>query len=366
MHIVHSESSCGWGGQELRILSEATGMQARGHRVTLLCPPEAKICREAPQAGIETVALPIGKKRGGGVLALRRWLAGNAVDVVNCHSSTDSWLVALACASLRRAPPVVRTRHVSATVSGNATTRWLYTRAMRHIVTTGERLRQTLIGDNGFPAAMITSVPTGIDPERFQPRDRVAARAALGLAAGRPTLGIVATLRSWKGHHHLIEACTRLRGHDWQLLVLGDGPRRGYLEEMVSRLGVGERVRFLGHRTDPEAWLPALDVFCLPSYANEGVPQALLQAMFVGLPVVTTDVGSIGEVVADGVSARVVPASDPPALAAAIAALLDDPAAARAIGEAARRTVSARYTREAMLDAMERIFVAATMAPTCA
>jgi len=135
MRIVHTESSLGWGGQELRILSESRGLARRGHEVTLLCPLEARIHAEAPSFGLRTVALPIAIKRIDGLLALRRWLRTNACDVVCTHSSTDSWLGALAALGLRR--PIVRMRHISAPAPRNALTRWLYGRPAR-IVTTGD------------------------------------------------------------------------------------------------------------------------------------------------------------------------------------------------------------------------------------
>ncbi|MDD5250026.1 MAG: glycosyltransferase family 4 protein, partial [Rhodocyclaceae bacterium] len=126
MRIVHTEASCGWGGQEIRILTEAQGLIGRGHQVSLLCPAEAPIFREAERYGVPAEALPIGRKNLRGWLALRRWLKHHAVDVVNTHSSTDSWLAALACAFRAEAPAIVRTRHISAAVPRNATTRWLY------------------------------------------------------------------------------------------------------------------------------------------------------------------------------------------------------------------------------------------------
>src|SRR3954465_7953065 len=94
MNIVHTESSLGWGGQELRILAEAQGLARRGHDLTLLCASEARIYAEAPAWGLRTIALPIAKKRLAGFRALRRWLAENRCDVLSTHSSTDSWLAA--------------------------------------------------------------------------------------------------------------------------------------------------------------------------------------------------------------------------------------------------------------------------------
>ena len=106
MRILHTESSLGWGGQEIRILTEAAGMMRRGHRVGLICPRSSRIFSEARRFGVPVTALPIARRRPVGIVALARFLATHPVNVVNTHSSIDSWLVALAC----RSPWVSRAR----------------------------------------------------------------------------------------------------------------------------------------------------------------------------------------------------------------------------------------------------------------
>ena len=162
MHILHTESSCGWGGQEIRILTEGAGMVERGHRVSLITPPTSNIYRAAERYGIEPIALPIERKRLSALFALRRWLSehGDTVDIINTHSSTDAWLVAIANLLLRNPAPVVRTRHVSSPINNQLTTRWLYQKSVKHIVVTGEPLRRQLARDNGFRLEGMTSVPT--------------------------------------------------------------------------------------------------------------------------------------------------------------------------------------------------------------
>ena len=119
------------------------------------------------------------------------------------------------------------------------------------------------------------------------------------------------------------------------------------------------RVIFAGQRDDVAPWLCALDVFVLPSYANEGVPQALLQAMFAAIPCVTTDAGAIPEIARDADTARVVPRDDPRALAAAIDAVLDDRDGSVAMAQRARDYVVPRFGLDLMLDRMEQVFRAA-------
>jgi len=355
MRILHTEASCGWGGQEIRILEESAGLMARGHELWLACPPQAPVAEAAAARGLTVRRLPIGRKRPAGLLALRALLREQRFDIINSHSSTDTWLAALACASLADAPPLVRTRHISAPVAASAANRWLYARASGRVVTTGEQLRSDLVERLGCEPARVRSIPTGIDIERFMPADKAAAKLALGLDPAHKHLGIVATLRSWKGHRYLIEAVAGL-SRPVCLVVVGDGPQMGALQAQAQALGRPGLVHFAGQQADVARWLRAFDLFALPSYANEGVPQALMQAMFSGLACVTTDAGAIGEVALPGQTAVVVPREDPAALGQAVGALLADPAWRQALGTRARAHVLTRFTRERMLDDMLAVF----------
>ena len=356
LRILHTESSLGWGGQEIRVLTEARGVAARGHDVALAAAPGSRILAEASRFGVKALELPIARKSARGVLAMRRLLASRPFDVVNTHSSTDTWLTALARVALTRAPALVRTRHISAPVPQNFATRWLYRDATTRVVTTGERLRRQVVEETDVDPARVISIPTGIDLGHFRPGDRAAARASLGLPVERPIAGIVATLRSWKGHRYLLQAFAAMKARDAFLVIVGDGPQRAPLEALANELGVAERVRFAGNRDDVAPWLHALDVFCLPSYANEGVPQALMQAMACALAVVTTQVGSIPEIVEDQASGVIVPPQDAQALAAALDALLTDAARRRALGERALAVARNRFGEAAMLDRMLAVF----------
>ncbi len=385
LHIVHTESSCGWGGQELRILIEARGLIARGHRVTLIAPVAARIFAEASRYRVPVIALPIEKKRLGGVGALRDWLRAHPVDVMNTHSSTDSWLAALAWASMTRGPTIVRTRHISAPVPDNFASRWLYRSASRYVVTTGASLRDDLIRRLQLDPSRVLSIPTGIDTEAFRPptvRERSAARHAIGVDANTFVVGIVATLRSWKGHRYLVEGfaaalkrCPGAKALGLRLLIVGDGPQREALESLVDTLGIRANVKFAGNQPNVIPWLHAMDLFALPSYANEGVPQAILQAMGCGVPVVTTDAGAIGEVAvladASGDTSKAtavrVAKENAAEICDAICSLKADPARREALVDSALVQVRTHHGLDGMLDRMETLFrTAAGGMPTIA
>ena len=358
LHILHTESSLGWGGQEIRIISEAAGLEARGHEVTLAASPRSRVYDEAKRRGLTVLAAPIEHKGLRGLWGMRKVLTSQHFDVVNTHSSTDSWLTALASTTVRGAPPMVRTRHISARVPDNAATRWLYRTATRHVVTTGETLRRGLVGERRLPGDRVSSVPTGVSIQRYRPGDRAAARRALDLPEDLKLVGIVATLRSWKGHRFLVDAMSMLGRRDMGLVIVGDGPQREALEALTRQKGL-TRVWMPGNQADVVPWLHALDIFALPSYANEGVPQALVQAMLCGLPCVTTTVGAIGEAAIDGRTALVVPPQDAKSLAFALQRLADDPELRVRLGMTARAHCTIRFDIEVMLDRMEAIFHAA-------
>lgn len=334
-------------------------MMSRGHDVCVICAPGSRLLVEAPRYQVPVVALPVGRKRLAGLLAVRRWLRENPVDVVNTHSSTDSWLVALACLGLSVRPAIVRTRHISAEVKDGWANRWLYGRAARHVVTTGESLRTYLVDRLQLDPGAVTSVPTGIDPERFFPGDKQACRGQLGLPGDAFLVGIVATLRSWKGHLYLLEAFAAARKPHWRLLIIGEGPMREPIEARIASLGLADSVSLVGQQAAPEGWLRALDAFCLPSYANEGVPQAVLQAMLSSLPIVSTPVGAIPEALTHDKSALLVAPKDSGALAAALLRIEEDAALAERLGRTALMHARERFSRAGMLDRMGHIFAGA-------
>lgn len=366
MNIVHTEASCGWGGQEIRILLEARGMIDRGHCVSILAPLESRIFLEASHFGVPTIPLSIQRKTFAGLVALRKLLARLPVDVINTHSSTDSWLAALATASLKKTLPIVRTRHISTKVRNTQPNRWLYRHASRFVVTTGESLRQALITDLNLNPARVVSIPTGVDTRIFHPStavQRCAARKMIGANEMCFVIGIIATLRDWKGHRNLIEAFAdrfHTPTNNAKLIIVGDGPQRSALEALVVDLKLSGKVLFTGNQTDVLPWLHSFDAFALPSYANEGIPQAILQAMAGGVPVVTTDVGAIGELAINDRTALVVRKQNSSELAAALLRIREDSVLRERITSNALNLVDNHHRMETMLQKMEAVFSAAT------
>lgn len=267
MRILHTESSQGWGGQEIRVLRESQKLAERGHEVFLLCNPESSIaCHASGYApSISTVSVGLRKKRLPELLNVRRALLKLCPDIVVCHSSTDHWLVALARLTTARGVALARARHISTAIGTDTLTRWLYSRGCELILTTGAGIRESMIVAGFGSSEKIHSIPTGVREATFGMLSRRDARKLLSLPVDKVFVGIVATLRSWKGHDDLIEAFSEMRAGT-ELLIVGDGPRYQALTELVNRLGLVDRVHFVGRQETVASWLSALDVYVQPSY----------------------------------------------------------------------------------------------------
>lgn len=297
MLIVHTESSLGWGGQEIRVLQECRELMINGYQVMLLADPDALIFKNAPKYGVQTKAQKLKRKRIAELLQMIEQLSILKPDVVGTHSSTDHWLVAIARPFLNKKPKIVRTRHVSAPVHRNLTTRWLYNAGCDAIITTGESIREHLTFDGFAAITKVHSIPTGIDTTYFTPRDKALARKKINVLPSTLVFCNVGTLRSWKGQDTLLRALVAFKDRDVLLFIVGNGPMMATLQNLVTELGLQNKVRLTGHHEDIRDFLDVADVFLFPSYANEGVPQAILQAMAHGLPIVTTKIGAIPEAV---------------------------------------------------------------------
>ncbi len=357
--ILHTESSLGWGGQERRILAEAVVMRQRGHQVSLACDPRGELYGRAREQGFAVAPVSFGGWRNlRALVAMRRLLRSEPVEILNTHSSLDSWVGTLAWRSLLARPLLVRTRHLSTPVKDNWPTRWLY-RAPAAIITTGQVTKELLMKRLGVPERHIFSVPTGVSLAEFTPREKdQELLSQLQLPPGAVILGCVAVLRSWKGHLYLLEALQQLvgAGRPAYLVVVGEGPYRVVIEEKIAGLGLAERVRLVGYQDRVAPWFALMDAVVLASYANEGVPQSLLQALALERPVVATTVGGIPEVIIPEETGLLVPPKDSGALARALARLLENPRQGIEWGRRGRELVAERFSLEQMAAEVEAVY----------
>lgn len=214
----------------------------------------------------------------------------------------------------------------------------------------------------GIPDAKNQLIDNGVDTSHFVP----VAPPALspGPWSDQPgciVIGTVGRVQDVKDHVALVEAFIRLRAlvpaeaMRLRLVIVGDGPLRARLATHIATTDIGSAVWLPGARTDIAEIMRTFSVFALSSLA-EGMPVTLLEAMASGLPVVSTRVGGIPELVIENSTGMLVPASDPQAMANALALYVCDPLLARQHGAAGRVRIEQRYSIAAMLSGYTALY----------
>ena len=238
----------------------------------------------------------------------------------------------------------------------NHVDRWSLRHAA-HVVTTNQPFAETL-ADRGVSRARITVLHNGVREMGAVPAAVAGARRALGLRDSERVILSVGRLSREKGQAYLIRALPALRGRA-RLVFVGDGPDRSSLENLARALGVQRSVVFAGMTANVSPFYAMANVFVLPSL-SEGSPNALLEAMACGLPVVATRVGGVPEIATDGATALLVPPKDPLSLARAIDRLLNDVDLGATLGASARRAVLNRHTPEQRAATLSGLYSALT------
>ncbi len=297
-------------------------------------------------------------------MRLRGTLERERVEVVYVYDSSlpEFWAGWLRRRSAR--PRLVLGFHSTGYASGA----WRHAVAHRMAVPAADRIvaledshRDYLCRRFGIARERVSVIPSGVDTRRFSPAaDSGAAKRNLGLPAGSAVVGIVAALRPEKNHVLFLEAASRLRKRfpAARFVIVGDGAERPRLERVAAEQALGEAVLFLGARNDIPQVYGAFDLAVLCSRpVVETLPIALLEAAACGVPAVTTDVGSIRDLVLEGKTGCLVPEGDGAALADRIGGLLEDEPLRRRMGRAARERVEGRFTLEGMVAAYRALFL---------
>jgi len=355
LRLAHVTSERGFSGGEVQVFLLMEGLRARGHENLLVCPPGSRAERAARAHGFAVECVEM--RNDLSVLAAYRISAAlrrHAPALVHCHTGRSNWLGGVAARSA--GVPALSTRRMDRRVSRGLRTRWLYGHLLQRVAAISPAVARRL-RDAGVASERIRVIWSAVDPAALAPSaPRAAVRAKLGGAPEMPCLLVAANLVHRKGVDVLLTAAAALAPRArYALWIAGDGPERGALEAAAARLGIGERVRFLGQRGDVPDLLEACDVCVLPS-RREGLGVAALEAMARGRPVVASAVGGLAEIVVAEETGLLVPPGDAAALAAALERLIGDRALALRLGAAGAKRVAEHFVADAMVSAYEQLY----------
>lgn len=299
--VLHTEWSDGWGGQEIRIINEMLAVREKGVEVFLACRELATIKQKALEHQIPVFTLPFrGNADFKTLFALKKLVKQHQITIINTHSGKDTWVGGLAAklAGIK----FIRTRHLSNRIRPSRTN--FINELADYIFTTGESVRVDMIKYNRIKPQRIQSIPTGIDAKVFDPIlfNKASCRSIFNFS-NEIVIGNVAVLRHFKRHDLFLRAARGLidmyPNKRFKFVLAGEGPMREDIERQIIELNMSEQVVMLGYIDNVAEFLSAIDIFTLTSDSKEGVPQSIMQALFMGKPVVATNVGSVEDLYLD-------------------------------------------------------------------
>jgi len=298
VRVLHTEWSDGWGGQEIRIISEMEGVREQGVDVMLACREGSRIKEEALKRGFKVYTLPFrGNLDFKTLFELMKIIKRDKIDIINTHSGKDTWVGGLA-AKLSGAK-FIRTRHLSNRINPSRTN--FINELADFIITTGESVREDMIKYNRINPEKIMSIPTGIDDEIFNPQkyDTNECRKIFGLDDNKFYIGIVAVLRSFKRHDFFLDIANYFKDNEnIEFVIAGEGPKRKEIEKKIKDLNL-KNVKLLGHITKVPEFLKAIDLQLLTSDSKEGVPQSVIQGLMMQKDIIASNVGSVMDLYKD-------------------------------------------------------------------
>lgn len=361
MRVLHLIKATRVAGAESHLLILLGGLVARGLDARLLIlvePDNPMVDYRALLAarGIPAETMII-RRHADPTLPPRLWRRFRALqpDVVHTHL-IHADLYGIPAARLAGVPVVITGRHAA-----NAFRRRLPLRLANmlgwRLITAGVAISDHVAGYmravEAAPAGKLHTIHYGLKiPEPLdRPSARAALRAELGLPDETPIIGMVSRLVWEKGIPNALAAFERVGRAftEAHLVIAGDGPLRADLEAQAAALDAAARVHFLGWRAEAAPIFAAVDVLFMPSL-TEGFGMSLLEAMAQSLPIVSSNVSAIPEVVADGETGLLCPPEDVPALATALGTLLDEPSLRARMGQAGRQRLEAKFSAARMVD----------------
>jgi glycosyltransferase involved in cell wall biosynthesis len=333
-----------------------------------LLPLEPSLRQFMDSQGVECLSLgsPNRLAYPAALASLAIFLHDRRVDILHTHLF-DPTVVGMVAGSIARTPLRVITRHYSDYHTRIHKT-WhtgldrLSTHLADRVIAVSQHTADHLIGVEGAPPSKVRVVPNGVDVEKLKVSPDAAARLRQELQLDDQRILLVpARLHPEKGLEYLFQALPVVRRQSqvrFVILVAGSGPFLDHYRGMVRELGCEDVVRFLGFRRDLADLMSAAYLVVLPSVA-EAFGIALVEALYLGVPVVSTRVGGVPEILMHGVDSLLVPPADPGALSDAIAQLLNDPQERNRLAGAGQQRMAQLYSFERMVKGYEAVYAAA-------
>jgi L-malate glycosyltransferase len=361
LRVCHVITGFDTGGAERVLLQTVLRLDpARFESIIVSLRDRGPLSADADLAGVQTIHLGMGRRPGPVTLwRLARIFRRRNVAIVHAYLY-DASIASRLAGRWARVPVVLTSTRApldylprAAWCLDRVTARWCH-----RIIAVSEHTAEVIVRVEGIARQKVVVIPNGVDLHRFTPSDPRIARAHWGIDEDTFVVASIGRLSKEKGHRYLLQALAAARSNIPSIacLIAGDGPLRGTLESQARTLGLQAVCRFLGDVPKIEAVFAAADVAVLPS-VFEGMPNAALEAMAMGCPVIATAVGGSREVVRHGETGFLVPPADPAALASALADIAGSVERRSRMRERSRQIAEACHGIDNMIRSIERLYL---------
>ncbi len=365
--VLHLVDTLNIGGTETQMVESALRMKRLGYHITVGClRAEGPLLRVLQSASVpvvefrkEKTLLSLNGARQ--LLRLAAFLRAGSFGVVHAH---DLWanLLGVPAARLARTPVIISSRRYLADLEWykpwrNRVIRLIY-RLSTRVVVNSKAVQERLVDRDRVSPKKVRVIYNAVDVVRFAAARENRQRVLPNIGASSKLIVVLANMYSpVKGHACLVSAARTVCENEPNVvfLLIGDGPERPNLEAQVRNFKLDQNVVFLGRRTDVPQLLASCDLSVLPSEA-EAFPNALLESMSAGLPVVATAVGGSKEIIANGKNGLLVPPGKPEELAAAVLLVLRDSRLAKKLAHAGQDDMRRRFSFDRLLAELAQLY----------
>jgi glycosyltransferase involved in cell wall biosynthesis len=367
MKVCHIASGDRWAGAEVQLATLLRALrQIKDVDVSAILLNEGRLADEARKSGIEVCVIPESKQNFLQILsAATRFLRGRNIQVLHSHRYKESLLAAITAkrcgvpvqvSSRHGAPePFAGWRRYKQQIT-NGIERLVERYSTDSVISVSEDLRIQLT--RHLPASKVVTIYNGIDPEKVRSSLSISeAKQRMGIPVECRVIGTAGRLDPIKRLDLFLAAARAIASTQPKVrfVIAGEGKEESRLRGVASSLGISDRVLFLGHRDDVYDVLRAMDTFVLCS-DHEGLPMALLETLYLGVPVVARPVGGICEVIEDGVNGVLIPSAEPSVLARACVDLLADESRRRSLGMAGSLLVRDKFSVTRTADTLTSLY----------
>ncbi|NGX34565.1 MAG: N-acetyl-alpha-D-glucosaminyl L-malate synthase [Candidatus Anoxychlamydiales bacterium] len=355
LNVLHLEASPGWGGQEMRILKESSGMKKLGFRIIIGVEKKGGLIEKAKKEKFLTYEIRF--KKIFWIFSFFKLLyimKKHKIDILNTHSSSDAWLGGIVAKFLKI--PIIRTRHLSTPIKKGLNSKLLYGYLADFVVTTCKDAADKIIKQTKKDPKKCRSIPTGVNFEKIKvdPQDSIKFKKDFNIKESDFLVGTACFMRSWKGIDDFLKAAKILENEkNIKFLIIGGGHKDSYIK-MAKDMNL-KNVIFTDHLENPFPAINALDIFALLSTAHEGVSQASLQAIFLQKPIIATKTGGLKEVCIDKKTGIQVPIFSSKKVAEAIIKLQKDDKLRKELAKNAKE-LALKFSQDNMIIEMKKVY----------